>query len=77
MQEDHADEAVTGSIKHIEVHEGVLIITRKSGFGESFSQNYTHNRSSKRTIQPTSTLANELDRSFRYISFSFAGFDVG
>ena len=31
MQEEHADNAVTGFVKHKEVHESVLIKARKSG----------------------------------------------
>ena len=76
MQEEHADNAMTGFIKHKKVHKSVLIKTRNQGLKTSVSQNYTHNRSRKRTIQPTSTLSNELDRSFRYIRFCFAGFDI-
>ena len=51
MQEEHADNAVTGFIKHKEVHESVLIRTKKNqGLEMSVSQNSTHNRSRKRTI---------------------------
>lgn len=50
MQEEHADNAVTGFIKHKEVHKSVLIKTRNQGLKTSVSQNYTHNRSCKRAI---------------------------
>ena len=50
MQEKHTDEAVTGFIKHEEVHETVLIKTRHQGLQTSAGQNYTHNRSRKRAV---------------------------
>ena len=50
MQEEHADNAMTGFIKHKEVHKSVLIKTRNQGLKTIASQNYTHNRSRKRTI---------------------------
>jgi hypothetical protein len=50
MQKEHADNAVTGFIKHKEVHKSVLINARYQGLKTSVSQNYTHNRSRKRTI---------------------------
>lgn len=35
------------------------------------------NTGSERTVQPTTTLRDELRRRFRYISFSLGGFDIG
>jgi len=37
----------------------------------------TYDRGSKRTVQPTTTLTNQFNSRFRYISFGFAGFDIG
>ena len=39
--------------------------------------NTTHDGGCKRTIQPTSTLANEFDGGFGHICLSLARFDVG
>jgi len=78
VEEEHPNGVVPGLVQLEEVHSGVLYEEFKSPrlTGTEVGQKMTYHRSSKRAVQPTTTLTDELNGTLGHISLGLAGFHV-